>query len=173
MRARLDRERAAEIVHDAGGRIVGRTRFQKLAYLLELAGFGGGFQFEYRHYGPYSQELADAVRLARAFDLIEESEHPTNWGGWYSVFQTKGTFQPRQDRDRSVFAERAAAIDAVELELAATAAYLASVEGSTDPWRETAERKPEKAADGRLENAKQAYHDLLKLKTPKPLPPIA
>lgn len=171
--AKPDRERAAEIVRDAGGRIVGRTRFQKVAYLLELAGFGGGFDFGYRHYGPYSQDLADAVRLARAFDLLHETEHPTTWGGWYSVFELKGKLDRREDRDRSAFAERAAAIDAVELELAATAAYLASVEKSTDPWEETAELKPEKAAEGRLENAKRAYRDLLKLKTPKPLPSIA
>ncbi len=48
----LGRRETAEIVRDVGGRIVGRTRLQKIAYLLELAGFGVGFRFEYRHFGP-------------------------------------------------------------------------------------------------------------------------
>ena len=43
--AKASRNGAAEIVRDGGGRIVGRTRLQKVAYLLELAGFGGGFRF--------------------------------------------------------------------------------------------------------------------------------
>ena len=38
-----DAHRAAEIVRDAGGHIVGRTRLQKIAYILEAAGLGGGF----------------------------------------------------------------------------------------------------------------------------------
>jgi hypothetical protein len=33
-----DWQKAAEIVRDAGGRIVGRTKLQKIAYLLELSG---------------------------------------------------------------------------------------------------------------------------------------
>jgi uncharacterized protein len=33
-----DLEKVADLVRDAGGRIVGRTRLQKLAYLLETFG---------------------------------------------------------------------------------------------------------------------------------------
>jgi hypothetical protein len=40
------------IVRDAGGHIVGRTRLQKIAFMLEPAGLGGGFPFRYKHYGP-------------------------------------------------------------------------------------------------------------------------
>ncbi len=62
----------ADIVRDAGGRIIGRTRLQKSVFLLSLAGFEKRFQFGYKHYGPFSESLAEAVDLAVAFDLISE-----------------------------------------------------------------------------------------------------
>lgn len=162
----------AELIRDAGGEIVGRTRLQKVAYLLELAGLGVGFDFDYHHYGPYSEELADAVRVAKAFELISEEERQTTWGGWFSIFKLNSDIG-HADTKRAVFARTAAGIDAVELELAATAAYLASVDESKDPWGETAELKPEKASNGRLDRAKIAYRGLREIKTPKVLPPIA
>jgi uncharacterized protein len=48
-----DSQKAADIIADAGGKVIGRTRLQKLAYLLELADLGEGFQFQYRHYGAF------------------------------------------------------------------------------------------------------------------------
>lgn len=168
-----DRQKAAEIVRDAGGQIIGRTRLQKVGYLLELAGFGEGFRFEYHHYGPYSEELADAIRVAQAFGLVSEDERRANWGGTYSVFAASERVGRFENSDRSRFAHVAASIDSIELELAATAAYLATVEKCSDPWEETARRKPEKAADGRIEKAKDAYRRLLHLKTAKRLPRIA
>jgi uncharacterized protein YwgA len=173
MMGKPDRHGAAEIVRDAGGEIVGRTRLQKVAYLLELAGFGDGFQFEYRHYGPYSEDLADAIRLADAYDLVQEVEHKATWGGTYSIFRVKEGAEATEARDRTAFVQKAAGIDAIELELAATAAYLASAENSEDPWGETARRKPDKADNGRLEKAKAAYRELLTIRTPAQLPQIA
>lgn len=167
-----DRQKAAEIVRDAGGRIVGRTRLQKVAYLLQLAGLGEGFSFEYRHYGPYSEDLANAIRVADAFDLVKETEQAASWGGLYSIFDATDLVGPRVEGARAVFAERAAGINSIELELAATAAFLSAVEGRTDPWEETARRKPEKARDGRIDRAKEAYRRLLELETPNPLPRI-
>jgi hypothetical protein len=61
--------------------------------------------------------------------------------------------------------------DAVELELAATAAFLAH-ERVPEPWAERARRKPEKAESGRLERAKQLYSRLQQIPTPRPLPAI-
>ena len=170
--SKSDRVKAAEIVRDSGGEVVGRTRLQKIGFLLELAGFGDGFEFEYRHYGPYSEELASGIRLAGAFGLIDEEERPTEWGGFYSIYRARPTMGHATDRDRAAFAREAAGISAVVLELAATAAYLHAEEGVADPWAETARRKPEKARDGRLDEAKEAYRRLLELKTRKPLPPI-
>lgn len=166
------RQEAAAIVRDAGGEIVGRTRLQKTAYLLELAGLGAGFPFEYRFYGPFSEELADSINLASAFDLVHEEEKRASWGGFYSVYSFRGDSDVSADEQRKSFAKAVARISAVELELLATAAFLAAEEGIDDPWEETRRRKPEKAADGRIKKAKVSYRNLLKLETPKLLPAI-
>ena len=70
---------------------------------------------------------------------------------------------------RKILAKLAADSDPVELELAATAAFLFA-EGKKYPWAETAQRKPAKAASGRLEKAKELYAKLQKIETPKRLP---
>src|SRR5262249_39759380 len=87
--ATLDEARqVAAIVRDAGGRIVGRTRLQKIGFVLEAAGLGDGFPFKYRHYGPYSDELMAASRTAAVVGLVDETEHAASWGGSYSTFAT-------------------------------------------------------------------------------------
>lgn len=146
---------------------------QKVAYLLELAGLGDGFQFEYRHYGPYSEDLADAIRVANAFSLVSEEEHRADWGGVYSIYNATDKLGERSQGIRATFAQAASQIEAVELELAATAAYLCVVEKCSDPWKETKRRKPEKASRVHLEEAKRAYRELQKLTVPRPLPKIA
>jgi uncharacterized protein len=64
----------ARVVGDAGGEIVGRTRLQKTVFLLGLAGFQDQFRFAYKHYGPFSEALADAAELAVAFDVMSERQ---------------------------------------------------------------------------------------------------
>jgi hypothetical protein len=145
----------AQVIRDAGGEIVGRTKLQKTVYLLTLAGFETRFRFGYKHYGPFSEELADAADLAAAFDLIAERQQPASWGGTYSVYAAPAG-EPSAQPGRIRLAQEAARSDAVLLELAATAAYLAQ-EGRPQPWAETARRKPDKAADGRLERARELY----------------
>jgi uncharacterized protein YwgA len=151
-----DYQKAANVVHDSGGRVVGRTRLQKVAYLLELAGLGEGFQFQYRHFGPYSDSLTEAVKLADLLGLISEEERPTNWGGTYSIFEFTGKPHEPANELRCRLAKLAVDSDPIELELAATAAFLRA-EGESDPWTETRSRKPDKAQQDRLEKAKQLY----------------
>jgi len=166
---RRDFERAAQIVSDSGGRVVGRTKLQKIAYLLEATGLGEGFSFEYRHYGPYSEDLTIAARSARLLGLITEEECPTTWGGFYSIYTAK--IPASGDASRARLAQIAVGADPIELELAATAAFLAA-EANTDPWGETTRRKPEKATTARLESAKNLYRQLQRVATPKRLPAI-
>lgn len=163
--------RAAEIVRDAGGYIVGRTKLQKIGFFLEVAGVGAGFPFRYKHYGPYSEQLAFAAQHAAALRLIEENELVANWGGEYSTFRAELPPDPSTSFARTQLAQEMSHADPVELELAATAAFLAN-ENFPDPWTETARRKPEKAGDGRLEQAKQLYARLRQVPTPRPLPQI-
>jgi hypothetical protein len=80
---------AAAIIRDAGGRIVGRTKLQKIGFFLEAAGLGGGFPFQYKHYGPYSEQLAFGSQHAAALRLISENETPSGWGALTRfLFQT-------------------------------------------------------------------------------------
>src|SRR4051812_11178122 len=148
--------RAAAIVRDAGGYIVGRTKLQKIGFFLEAAGVGGGFPFRYKHYGPYSERLAAAAQHAAALRLINENSGVANWGGQYSTFHTPLPPDPLAHPARRQLALEMVNADAVELELAATAAFLAN-DGFPDPWAETARRKPDKADGGRLDKAKQLY----------------
>lgn len=168
---RREVDKAADIVRDAGGRVVGRTRLQKIAYLLEAAGLGEGFKFSYRYYGPYSEDLTNAAWQARLLGLIEEEEKPASWGGSYSVFTASPSCRKGVPGGRLRLIEEASQADPIALELAATAAFLAA-EGSTDPWTETAKRKPDKAKIG-LGDAKALYAKLRAIDVPRRLPAIA
>ena len=164
-------EKAVGIVRDAGGEVVGKTRLQKMAYLLEITGLGAGFQFEYRHYGPYSEELADGIASAQFWDMASEDERVANWGGTYSVFKVTSSDKSKNaDPARKRLLEIAGSANPVSLELAATAAFLAH-EDWEDPWEETAHRKPEKA-ERYLGDAKSLYEKLRAIPTPDPLPKI-
>ena len=172
--------RAAAMVRDAGGELIGRTRLQKTTYLAQLAGFSNDFKFGYKHYGPYSEELAEAIEIAAGLSIVNEDERRADWGGRYSIYHFNGgeLIDSPEKADQQLFVRAAASIGSIELELAATAAFLYSAEGfgkdgKGDPWAETARRKPEKAGEGRLEKAKVAYRTLRQIEVPAPLPAIA
>jgi hypothetical protein len=59
------------IVKLNGGRLTGKTRLQKSAYFLESYDVGFGLEFEYHHYGPYSEELASLAEDARDLQLMK------------------------------------------------------------------------------------------------------
>src|SRR5262245_40316360 len=126
-------DEATRVAHvkDAGGRVVGRTRLQKIAYILEAAGLESGFAFSYKHYGPYSEELANAARAAVLYDLIDEVQDQAAWGGTYSIFNLKRNLDWASDDRRGQIAREGANADAVQLELAATALFL-KLEGIPD-----------------------------------------
>lgn len=164
--------KTAGIVRDAGGRIVGRTRLQKTAYLLIAAGLESDLNFFYKHYGPFSEELATAAREARLLGILQEAEQQAAWGGTYSTFTVSWPDDSSVPPARCQLARLAAEADAIELELAATAVFLAK-EGHADPWGETARRKPEKAGLGRIDKAKLLYRKLGSVDVPNELPRIA
>jgi hypothetical protein len=120
------------------------------------------------------------MEIAAGIQLVKEEERKTDWVGWYSIYKVDSctALETPCDAERARFVAAAANIGAIELELAATAAFLYAQKGigrddEGDPWNETVQLKPDKAGDGRLEKAKKAYKKLLKIATPKPLPPIA
>lgn len=171
-RRRRDYEKAANIIRDAGGRIVGRTRLQKIGFLLELAGLGEGFVFRYKYFGPYSEELNLASQLGDLLGTLNEEEKVAKWGGSYSIFTTNRPDDDISSHARKELAKTAASADPIELELAATAAYLHAAEGCHDAWQETARRKPDKATIQRVQKAKELYSKLWRIEAPRRLPTI-
>src|SRR5262245_22141607 len=91
----------ARIIQDAGGELVGRTRLQKIAFLTQLAGFANDFVFEYRHYGPYSEDLAQAMEFAVLLGPLQEEEKLADWGGRYSVYKLAGQLPAPDDLNRA------------------------------------------------------------------------
>lgn len=163
-------EQVAAIVRDAGGKVVGRTRLQKIAYLLDVVGYGDEFHFAYKHYGPYSEDIAASATMGALLGSLSEEEHEAKWGGTYSIYTADISSSIAEvSSGRCSLAKQAAVADAVELELAATAVYLAR-DGHDDPWAETERRKPEKVTGNRLNNAKVLLSKLKQIKVPNPLP---
>jgi uncharacterized protein YwgA len=167
----VNAQKVADIVRDAGGCIVGRTRLQKIAYLLSVAGLEDGLPFAYKHYGPYSEDLAAAARDARLLGLLKETEQQASWGGMYSTYVVNEPESSSVPNARRRLAVEASAADAIELELAATAVFLAK-EGYDDPWGETERRKPEKTANDRINRARALYRTLSAIPTPVAWPAI-
>lgn len=57
----------------SGSPVKGRTRFQKTIFLLkEVYGIPFDFDFKPYYYGPYSEQLSNAVSLLTALKLVEE-----------------------------------------------------------------------------------------------------
>lgn len=165
-------QKVAGIVRDAGGMIIGRTKLQKVAYLLVAAGLENELPFMYKHYGPYSEALAFAARDARLLGYVNETEQMANWGGTYSIYRVPGAVAPNPATPRQQLASEAARADAIVLELAATAVFLRNEENIQDVWTETARRKPEKATEARVDEAKALLRNLAAVQVPLPLPAI-
>lgn len=159
------------IVRDAGGEIVGRTRLQKIAYLLSATGLDDNFRFAYKHYGPFSEQLASSAKFGALFGELVERVNQTNWGATYSTYTVNNVPYANEADPRHSLASIAADADSIELELAATAVFLVH-DGYDDPWGETAQRKPEKSSPNRLQNAKELLRRLSGIEVPTPLPDI-
>jgi hypothetical protein len=103
--------------------------------------------------------------------MINEQETHAAWGGVYSIYHSMLPPEIRVSEARLQLMQELINVDAVELELAATALFLA-YERFPDPWNETARRKPDKVEGGRLQRAHQLYQRLRSVPTPRPLPAI-
>ncbi|BCG73876.1 hypothetical protein MesoLj113a_50340 [Mesorhizobium sp. 113-1-2] len=150
----------AKILHLNGGELVGKTRLQKSFYFLEKIGLGFGFDFQYHHYGPYSEELTTATQDAIALGLVKQEKRVGSQSQPYSAFRLMAdvTEEPI-DAARSRILKILAGQDAITLELAATADFL-EVAGYDDPWAETVVRKSSKASAERVVKAKTLLSDL-------------
>ncbi|RZJ18615.1 MAG: hypothetical protein EON91_04610 [Brevundimonas sp.] len=158
-----------DVIAAAGGRLVGKTRLQKTAYILKIAGLSPDFSYTYHFYGPYSEDVASATKDAVLDQLIIEDEVVAQWGGTFSIFTTP--YQGPVDERSRRLVTTACDSDPVTLELAATAAFLKG-SGIPDWWEETQRRKPQKATAERLALAKALWNRLRAIQTPIPLPAL-
>lgn len=160
----------ARLIKTVGGKLVGRIRLQKIMYILQVAGLDSNLVYQYYHYGPYCEELADAADYGAASGLFKEEEVDTAWGTAYSVYtaNNKVSDVAMLPEEFTSLAQKAADSSSVILELAAMALYLSKEECVADAWGETAARKQQKAKDGRIEMAKELYGELKNLCPPLP-----
>ena len=149
-----------DVVALAGGRIVGRTRLQKMVYLLEQKGLESGATFYYYNFGPFSDDVADSVIDAKIKGEIKEKVdyRISDWSP-YSVFSTDKE-SGEVDKLGRLPSEAVRGIvgkllnvTSTVLELAATIHWIVFVENVAD-WRaELVRRKGAKAQDGKIESA--------------------
>ena len=162
------------VVSSAGGKLVGKTRLQKTCFVLEMAGVGFGFSFSYHYYGPYSDEVSEAAYEAKLDGLVNEVEETAQWGGKYSIYLTASSVVDESEfaAARRKIVSIANRANPVDLEIAATAAFIRAEEHVQDYWAETRRRKPQKATDGVIASAKKLWSELREVQVPRPLPEI-
>lgn len=150
---------SAELVHCNGQSIVGKTRFQKIAFLLEELDLGVGIEFDYHNFGPFSAELAFGIDDAIALGYLKEEKKSGFHSMPYSVFKNSKdvelemTVQNQQDIAKALNVFES--YSAVVLELAATAVYLSRNGYSENCWGEVISRKSSKATDKNISKAKE------------------
>ncbi len=144
-----------------GGKLVGKTRLQKVAYLLDACGLKSGVDYEYHHFGPYSAEISSSADVAEILDRLSSEEKP----GFHSVpYVTYLTDEAKPMHLGALSADEVGAklslmerYSAIVLELAATIHYLEKAEGySPDGAQDEVKvRKSAKATDERLAKANE------------------
>lgn len=144
-----------------GGRLVGRTRLQRQAYLLHRRGAGFDLPFVYHHYGPYSFDLVDGLTGACADGRIDVEEKFGRHGVPYAIFTLGGDTAPPEGigqlaaADARELLETMKNVSDVVLELAAAIVFLREEGGYADQAEEeTRVRKPLKATDACMTKAR-------------------
>jgi uncharacterized protein len=153
---------AVSIVSFNGGQLIGRTRLQKTAFLLERCGMGSGLEFEYRHYGPFSVDLARGCDDADFDGRLAMVEKPGSREMPYTVFKTSELAPDHLGNisgpDVRALLTAMARYSDIVLEVAATIVYLRDLSG--DPVEEVKILKPHKATDQRISQAKELIRQL-------------
>ncbi len=144
------------------GKLVGKTRLQKVAFLLEQCGMQSGLDFDYHNFGPFSADLARGAEIAVGKQLVQAIEKPGFHAVPYVEYSTSIS-PPRKvaklgaSRAESLL-EKMEKYSAIALELAATIKFLEE-EGfpRTKIDDKVRHLKPAKATDKLMRDA----HELL------------
>lgn len=170
-----------------GGELVGRTRAQKVAYLLDRCGADFGLRFTYHHFGPYCFDLANGLDAARAEGRIgHEEKLSARHGVPYSIFTSAdgegdtGSLGSLPAAEARKLLRRMKHESDIALELAATTVFLrdgwyyygkdkvAAADATGAAVEETTRRKSLKATPERLEKALALLRDLGLAEVPAP-----
>jgi uncharacterized protein YwgA len=146
-----------------GGELVGKTRLQKIAYLLECLDLGCGLKFDYHNFGPFSAELAFAADDAASLWYLEVEERPGFHSVPYTVFKVRPEMpiiDDEKDGMRRSALAKMETYSALVLELAATAVYLKRNGFEQNCWNELRQRKPSKANPELISKAKDLVQRL-------------
>jgi len=158
-----------EVIHTAGGELIGRVRLQKIMYLLDRKGLNSGANYFYHHYGPYSDEISNGIEDAKFFGHLQEDiKYREGDGAPYSVFKVDASaeIQPtaklgKLNADRAqVFLDKLVPENSTVLELAATIDWLKHYEKVEDWKAELKKRKGQKVLNGRLKKAEKILDNL-------------
>jgi uncharacterized protein len=148
------KELAIGIVALSGGKLVGRTRLQKTAYMLDQLGLRSGLDYEYHYYGPYALALAEGWNTAREENRLDLEDVLGRHLVPYTIFRTT---EPGPARLGSLPAAKAKAIverlgreSDLVLEVAATMHFLSQRPDIDDAELEVKRRKPLKATHERV-----------------------
>lgn len=154
------------VVQQAGGEVSGKVRLQKLVYLLSHIGVKTGYSFTYHHYGPYSEELAEAVEDDVIFGrLQQEPRHRKSDGVSFVAYKVPegqvvscpSVFSDPHVKEAVELMQRCSA---TILELAATIHWLWAVEKVANWHDELIRRKGVKTENGRTVTALQLLEKL-------------
>jgi uncharacterized protein len=145
------------LVLAAGGEIVGKIRLQKIVYLLDQIGLNSGFSYEYFHYGPYSEDLAEQVEEDVVFGRLHaDQRRRLSDGVPYIAYSASANSSDNGGELAHLPTDRvqAALIEmqrrsATVLELAATIHWLAVMEDISDWKSELIRRKGSKTNNDR------------------------
>src|SRR3990167_6886859 len=64
---------------DLCGKVEGRTRIQKMVYILQYLGYPLNEDFSYSYFGPYSDELRTEVDILTSVDILQETLKGTTY----------------------------------------------------------------------------------------------
>lgn len=157
-------ELAVGIVALSGGELVGRTRLQKTAYLLDHSGMKSKLTYDYHYYGPFSFDLAEGWALAAKKNLLQLETKPGRHEVPFTIFRTTAEAPAKlgalsSDKARDIIGKLQKRSDIV-LELAATIRFFSERRDVEDPIAEVKRRKPLKATAERIQEAKALLRDL-------------
>lgn len=162
---KLEMDFPVQVVALNGGKITGKTRFQKTVYLLQRLLRRDLFNFDYHYFGPFSEDLAEMVDIATAKGKLCQEAKTGFYSMPYVIFST-AEHAPKKllgvDADRvKGWLARLENTDAISLELAATRLYLASFEEDDEELDDRLKQlKPQKASAERLKKSKKLLEQL-------------